>query len=232
MTQRISFLSSIVATLALIFFCGCGQQQTNPAFSSAADRAKQLTALQEKRQNYEASLKAMSNDQLAQVLASDSAKGREPFNSPAYRETVSRGAVAASALKSQLTRPDRGSLLPLLALRQVNPELYRSLDPAFRIGVLIDALKNSKYFNTFGIPMMYWEDAAKAIIDEGEAASAPLTALLHDKRPAPVFGSEGTEINRQYHYRVCDYAWALLMEIRHQKVNMSTDPAERDRQQS
>jgi len=230
MTQRISSASSVVAALGLVLLSGCSRPSTNPVPSSATDRANHLAALQDKRQKYEASLKAMNNEQLAPTLASDAAKGREPFNSTAYREMVSRGAAAGPALKSQLVRNDRSSLLALLALRQVDHGQYQSLDPAFRVGVLVDALKNSKYFNTFGTPMVFWEDAAKAIIDEGQAATGPLTALLGDKRPAPVWGSEGTSINRQYHYRVCDYAWALLSEIRHQKVILSPDAAERDRQ--
>lgn len=230
MTSRTQSIAITAAILGGMLLCGCAPQKTGPEGTSASDRATQLNQLQQKRQDFESSLKAMSNDKLVLSLAPDAAKAREPFNSAAYREIVSRGSAAAPALKSQLKSDDRTSLLALLALRQVDPATYRTLQPAYRVSVLVDALKNAKYFNVFGIPNMYWEEAAKAIIDEGPAASEPLTALLRDTRLAPVFGSEGASINQQYHYRVCDYAWALLSEIRHQKVTLAATPAERDKQ--
>lgn len=208
---------------------GCGQRTGASNSPAVAEKVKELSGLQEKRVAYEQKLSNMSVTQLAGEMSSDSDKGREQFNSAAYRETVRRGKPAASELSAQLKRNDRGSLVGLLALKQVDADQYRSLGPAFRVAVLIDALKTSKYFNVWGVPHLYWEDAAKAVIDEGEAAAPSLLALLRDTRPAPVFGSEGAQINQQYHYRVCDYAWALLNEGRKQKAAIPADVAERDR---
>jgi hypothetical protein len=212
----------------LLCVVGCAHRPSTSASGSAA-KVQELGLLQERRQAYEKRLTSMTTEELAAEMRSDSEKGREPFNSAAYREVVSRGEGASAVLKSKLTGDDRGSLLGVLALRQMSHKDYQSLAPSFRIRVLTDSLKNSKYFNTWGIPNLYWEDAAKALIDEGENAKPSLLALLHDQRAALVFGSEGAEVNRQYHYRVCDYALALLDEILHQKVAMPTDPAERDR---
>ncbi len=233
MRQPNSYVSLFLLTAAagvLFFSAGCAQQSNQGAGpTSATDRVKELKVLQVKRDDNQKRLKGMNAAQLAQELGSDSGKSREPFNSPAYREVISRGQPVATELRAALTRNDRSSLLGLLALRQISPDQYRSLDPAFRASVLTDALKNAQYFNSWGIPHLYWEDAAKATIDEGQAAVAGLEALLRDKRPAPVFGSEGATVGRQYQYRVCDYAWALLNEIGRQKVEIPADPAERDR---
>jgi hypothetical protein len=226
--KRDSFLSlSLVAVLLL--GAGCGQETGKGRAAAAAEQVQTVKALQTKRQEYEARLKAMSVAQLAQEMTSDSRKGREAFNSGAYRETISRGRAAGEELRRLLVADDRNSILGLLALRRVNADEYKAMAPAFRVNVLIDALKNATYFNAWGIPHVYWEDAAKAIIEESNAAQAPLVALLDDKRPAPLFGSEGAAINQQYHYRVCDYAWALLNEIAHQKVEIPADVATRDR---
>lgn len=228
MRQQISFFSLVaLAVFGLQWFslgCGRSNSQTGQGPLSSRD----LHLLEVKRQDYEKRLKAMTVPQLAQELASDSRKGREPFNSPAYRELVSRGQAAAAELRSTLTGADRSSFLGLLALRQISPDQYRSINPALRVSALLDALKNAQYFNAWGIPHLYWEDAAKAVIGEGSAAEPGLKALLRDKRLAPVFGSEGAAINRQYRYRVCDYAWALLNAIEHQNVQIPADPAQRD----
>jgi|GEM_PF-1827279 len=227
--RRVALVALAIVPLAIAVLGGCGQQTGGGSSSALAEKVKDLKGLQEKRTAYEKRLKSMTVAQIADEMSSDSTKGKEQFNSAAYRESVSRGKQAASELKGRLSRNDRSSLLGLLALRQMGADQYRSLQPAFRVSVLIDALKNSKYFNVWGVPGMYWEDAAKALIDEGQAATPGLLTLLRDVRPAPVFGSEGAQINLQYHYRVCDYAWALLNEGRHQKVEMPVDPRDRDR---
>jgi len=61
-------------------------------------------------------------------------------------------------------------------------------------------------------------------IASGDSASEPEAT-----RPAPVFGSEGAAVNAQFHFRVCDYALALLNEIRKQRAPFPADVAARDR---
>jgi hypothetical protein len=216
--RRIALAPVAVAAFAMVLnLTGCQQRSGGSNSPAVTEKLKELEVLQEKRMAYETRLKGMTVTQLVTEMNSDSRKGREQFNSAAYRETVSRGKAAVSEIKAELKNSDRSSLLGLLAIRQLDTEQYRSLAAEFRVGVLIDALKNSTYFNVWGVPGLYWEGGGKAII------------LLRDTRPAPVFGSEGTQVNQQYHYRVCDYAWALLGEGRHKKLEMPADPKDRDR---
>ena len=123
-------LFAVAASGMLLIAVGCGQPK--PAGMSP-ERAAELHSLQEKRENHAKQLRGTDVKQLAEELAADSEKGREPFNSAAYRETVSRGEGAAGDLKQALTRNDQSSLLTLLALRRVSPAQYHSLEPAFRV---------------------------------------------------------------------------------------------------
>lgn len=208
---------------------GCRATPPTSGDAKVTRDQKELASLDTKRQVRLQELKAADVRRLAQELSADSSKGQEPFNSMAYRELVSRGESIAPELKATLTKADALSLLALLALRRVSPAQYQSVDQSFRIAVLIDALKSSKTLNTWGIPHLFWEDAAKAVIAEGKAVEAPLLALLDDKREVRLWGSEGAEVQRRYHYRVCDYAWALLNEVRGVHPAIPESPAERDR---
>jgi hypothetical protein len=199
------------------------------ANAKRTEMLKKMTELQTKRESRARQLKAMDIAQLARELEADSVKGREPFNSSAYREMVSRGESGALALKPLLTSADRSSLLGMLAVRATNQKQYQALAPQFRIDVLINDLKQSKTFNTWGIPHMYWEDAAKAVIAEGPPVVPALVTLLRDQREALLRGSKEVMVQRKYKYRVCDYAWALLNEIKHKKVEIPIDSAERDK---
>lgn len=198
--------------LGVLVFAGGSTGRCDPAVP-AEKEAKEMQALQEKRINYEKKLREMPIKTLTVQMEMDSAHGLEPFNSPAYREVISRGQSIGGELKFLLTKDDRSSLLTLLALRKVDLDTYSTLDPQFRVNVLIDAFKNSNCFNTWGLPGYYWEDAAEALIAEKEKAIDPLKALLDDEQPAPVFGSEAATIYKHNHFRVKDYAAALLKEI-------------------
>ncbi|HKS21848.1 MAG TPA: hypothetical protein VJZ76_03535 [Thermoanaerobaculia bacterium] len=189
-------------------------------------RTEVLENAAKKRSERHARLKAMEPAQLAAELVADSAKGREPFNSSAFAETVSRGEAAVPALAQSIT-PDRKSLLALLALRRSRGAAQR-VPQAVRVTILIDALRSSRYFNTWGMPHLEWFEAAQAIIAEGQAAEKPLVELLSDTREAPMWGSEYSNEYARYKYRVRDYAWALLAAIRQQKVTVPMNPAERD----
>ena len=213
LARQSRFAAPVTAAVGIVLFIN-GVQKTQSAPQATADEeAKVFRNLQEKRNAYEQQLRLMPIKELTQRMEIDSANGLEPFNSAAYREAISRGKAAGSALRSLITREDRSSLIGLLALRKVSPEEYSSLEPKFRVNVLTDALKNSKYFNTWGIPNLYWEDAAKAIIDEKQGAVDALRSLLNDERPARLFGSEGATLYQENHYEVKDYASALLQEI-------------------
>ena len=193
-----------------------------------------LEQAQQKRQARTTELKAMDVPRLAAELAKESqagTAGTEPFNSMTFTEMVSRGRDGATALAPLITQADRSSLLSLLALRKMSKEDYQKLKPELRVGILTNSLKTQTYFNTFGMPQ-HWEDAARAIIEEGRAAEKPLLEMLTDHRDAPSWGSEQSMEYRRFKYRVSDYAWALLNEIRGQKVQIPEDPAARDRLQA
>lgn len=229
-------MRTVGAMTGLLWFSSCGPRdesgtpgKNNEPEKTVTLRTQVLNDAQKKRENRQKQVKAMDTVQLANELAVESAKGREPFNSIAFAETVSRGENGAIALGPLLTKPDRTSLLGLLALRQMSPERYKDLVPELRISVLVDTLKTSKYFNTWGLPHVRWEPAANALIAEGTAAERTLLPLLEDKRDAPVWGSEDFAEYQRYKYRVCDYAWAFLSEIRSAKISIPESPAERDR---
>lgn len=226
------FVSMLRTCLFIVLLFGANttkagqEKETEKIFD---ERLKQLKELQTKRENRIKQLKAMDVGQLAHELATESEKGVEPFNSLPFAEIVSRGEGVGSMLKPLLTQANRNSLLGLLALRKVSPTQYQSLDPALRVAVLTDALSNSKYFNTWGLPHLYWEDAAKAIVAEGKAAEQSLSALLRNTRDAPMWGSDEVREYQRYKYRICDYAWTILNEISGKRVEIPMNPAERDK---
>lgn len=229
MIARLSAISLVMALVAVTLLpVGCQQVGKTEAERELDDRIEQLEELAEKRQAREKELAAMEVPQLVRELRNESERGVEPFNSMPYRELTSRGRKAAPELKTLLRDANRTSFLGLLALRQMDPTLYRELEPPFRVSVLIDALRTSDYFNAWGLPHLYWEDAAQAVIDEGQAARDLLKALLDDRRPAPMWGSEEVLEYQKYSYRVRDYAWALLKAIQGEEVEIPTDPKMRD----
>src|SRR5260370_37524925 len=138
------------------------------------------------------------------------------------------GGPAAAELRPSLSKADHSALLGLMVVRHF-PAQSASVDPAFKAAVLTDALRTSRTFDTWGIPHLYWEQSARALIETGDAAVEPLEGLLLDTRPAPVWGCQEAAQYAQYRYRVCDYAWALLNEVRGRKVVISKVPEDRDR---
>lgn len=233
-------LTFVAACVALLFF-GCQSSTTGGASGGGgrnignqenaniqSARTPALDDAKKKREERTQQLKAMNVPQLAAEMERESQKGLEPFNSTSFAEAVARGAGAADELAAQIKKPDRSSLLGLVALHRINQERYRGLDQNLRVSALVDALKTSKNFNTWGLPHVKWEEAAQVLISEGQAAERQLLPLLSDERPAPVWGSEDYAEYERYKYRVRDYAWALLLAIRNQKQEIPESPAERD----
>ena len=236
--MRIKDTLPILLSSVVLFSAGCQNQAGQTAGSTSNRVEKQelvnkrdavMQDAQKKRDARVQELKSMDVPRLAQELAAESEKGIEPFNSLSFAEMVRRGGSVAVALAPLINKPDRSSLFGLLALRQIGPAQYKQLPPQLRVSILVDALKSSKNFNTWGMPHLSWTESAKAIIEEGQAAQRPLTELLTDKREAPSWGYEQYAEYQRYKYRVCDYAWALLNEIHGQKTQIPEDPATRDR---
>lgn len=173
-------------------------------------------------------------DELLQKLQLDSRRGMEYFNSQAYDSLVNvpRLQSDASPLAARIIEPNRRYLLTLLVLRKVAKiTSYEQLDNDLKIGILIDALNQAVYFNAWGLPHLYSEEASRpepvqAIIELGDDAYERLEPLLGQKRRAPRWGSEEGARDGEYDYRVADYAIALRSEI---KGKQFPDRAERDR---
>ncbi len=182
-----------------------------------------------KRKTTEAQYKAMQMPELVKKLEEDSGKDVEPFNSLAFREASTRGAGVARELAAAVKSPNRSSFLALMALRKVSTDEFNKIDPKIRTAILVDALRTSKFFNTWGLPHLYWEDAAKALMEGGRNAVPLLMQLLRDTREAPVWGSEETFEYQKYKYRLCDYAMALILEIQNKKTEIPVKPEDRDR---
>ena len=215
----LKLLKCMVIAEILVAVAGC---KSTPQYANV------LQAAEVKRENRKAALKEMTIEELHRELTKESERGLEPFNSMTLQEVVSRGQSAARSLAPLVKKADKSSLLSLLAVKKVNPDAYTAMESRFRLSVMIDALRTSKYFNTWGLPHVKWEDAAKAIADEKQAALQALKPLLSDKRQAPVWGSEDYAEYQRYQYRVCDYALALTYEARGEKLSIPVDPRERD----
>jgi hypothetical protein len=222
-----SMLPLLIAGLS-IAGTGCQKAPSGSQKPEQDEHEKQVAALAQKRLTHEKELAAMNVTQLARELQAESVRGLEPFNSMSYSAMVSRGRDVAAQLRAELRDSTRNSFLGLLALRAMDSTQYAALAPAFRADVLLDALRTSRFFNAWGMPHTGWEDAAKALIAEGRAAEPGLTRLLDDRRPAPMWGSEDVAEYQRYGYRVRDYAWAMLREIRGEKGSIPLDALARD----
>jgi hypothetical protein len=223
----IRILSSRIGWLVIIAFLpACAASQSDGAAPPSPPRSFSAAEAQLRRNQTVERLHQLGPADLAQELARDSLIGREPFNSFAFVE-ASRSRERAAGLNSLLVASDRSSLLTLLALRRAAPELYRAKAQSFKVSVLVDALQNARYFNTFGLPHLHWEEAAQALIEEGEVALNALKPLLVDERPAPVWGSEDYSEYRRYDFRVQDYAYSLIKSIRREPVVLPTNRQER-----
>ncbi len=174
--------------------------------------------------------KQMNDDTLLKKLADQSKRKKEPFNSLAYRELVSRKTIKPENLVSLIHQLNNGNaLLPLLLLRTLNDKAYTSVPIGIKANILTDALQQSKTFNVWGLPGLYPEDASKALIACGTSAVPALTRLLSETRPAPLYGSKESMVYQRYKLRLCDYALYFIEEIRRNKnFVMPVNVAERE----
>ena len=211
-----------LAILALLVSC------SRPV-SRAQDKVqKEQEALNQKVAAREESYKKKSVPELISELETAALKGKEPFNSLAFREIVKRKDSAVTVFQSIKTG-DQKEYFKVMALYRMNSALFKRLSCERICPVLTSALQKSVVFNAWGLPHLYWESSAKAIMECGATAVPYLTPLLRDKRPAPVWGSEEAMESEKYYYRVCDYAYALIAEIENQKWNIPERVRERDR---
>ena len=212
-----------IAGIALLFmgfyWVACRQKSTEPSSPEMMqaehleiDSVQKIVA--QTRQIY----KLMNDDTLLKKLADQSKRKKEPFNSLAYRELMSRKTVKPENLISLIHQLNNGdALLPLLLLRNLNDKAYTTIPIEIKANILTDALQQSKTFNVWGLPGPYAEDASKALIVCGASAVPALTRLLSETRPAPLYGSKESMVYQHYKLRVCDYALYFIEEIRGNK---------------
>jgi hypothetical protein len=226
----IIYLTTLTLLMLMIASISCQPKDASQT-GGGDDGAKQDTLgvkAETLRNNWQTKLKGMNIKELHQQLCKESMEGMEPFNSMALKETVSREKNSFDELSTQLEKT-RSSLLSLMALREIDNIKYKVLPDSLKASILLDALKNAKTYNTFGLPHVRWEAAARAIIEIGDAGRKGLMELLKDTRPAPVWGSEDYSEYVHYQYRVCDYAYALLTAKGAEPVNLPEKSEARDR---
>lgn len=193
-----------------------------------AQHLKELEALKIKRDSTLAILSSMNLTELVNHMNKDS-QTREHFNSPAYREIIHKRRSQGQALFDIIGKNGGVTYIPLMALMKINKEVYEQTDPQLRLAALEEAFKQTKMYNRWGIPHLYWQAPAKAMIGLGKMSEATLKTFLTDKTPADIFGYEEELELEIYKYRRCDYALAMLMAIRNQNVKeISKDPTQRD----
>jgi hypothetical protein len=235
--KRIAMLT-IVAALFGLALSACAESQSKdvrpvgPRSSppsnvrSMLEREEAAKGAQERLQK---ELAEASVRDLVERMDAESKQEREPFNSLGYREIRRRGREVGAELAREIQRQDRPSFIGILALRAVNRSGYGSLDRDMVVDVLVDRLRTNRYFNAWGLPHLYWEEAGDAVVEREQAAVEPLRDLLDDDRRAPVYGSEEKFESDRYKYRVKDYAFALLRRIEGDEEKLPTSPRERDR---
>jgi hypothetical protein len=203
--------------LLCVCIAGCAKKTTENDAPLTADQTTaknqlevQMKAAAQTAQTYH----QMDSAALLSKLMEQSKAQRESFNSPAYRELRTRTNVDSNALVALVKQNDNAAgLLPLLLLRKLDNKSYLGVPADIRAKILTDALENSKFFNTWGLPGFYLEDASYAMLEAGKSAVPALRRMLSNTRPAPLFGSQEAMLSDEYKYRVCDYALFFLRKI-------------------
>jgi len=208
------YLGTVLVLLCL-GFAGCGGKDRAPPLTQEQNVAKnRLEAQMKEAAKTAQTYHAMDNPALLGHLLEQSKARREPFNSLAYRELQTRTNIEPAALAKQVQdNANADGLLPLLLLRKLDNKAYLELPAETRAKVLTDALKESKTFNSWGLPGAWLEDASYAMIEAGRSAVPALKLMLGETRPAPLFGSKEAMLSQLYKYRLCDYALFFLRRI-------------------
>lgn len=207
--------------LLVILLSACTKedpQQQKEIQAQQTGHLQQMEKLKQKRVATLEKIKQMQIPELVTQMEQDVKKGREPFNSPAYREVTRNKKTEGASLLQELTTRKEVSYITLLALRSIDADRYKQVDQSLKVGILLSEFGRSESYNKWGLPHLYWEDAAKAVIESGDSAVPGLKKYLTDCKPAPVWGSEEVMEYEAYKYRRCDYALAMLMAIRGENV--------------
>jgi hypothetical protein len=167
---------------------------------------------------------------LIDALIADAESGQGTSESPAFASASLDQSGADAAVAAIADAGDASRYLVLMLLLRERPERAETIAPERRATILAAALATLTFLNDFGLlGSDAWDGpAAHALLAAGDAAHAPLVALLDDDRPAPLWGSEAATISKLEHYRRCDFAYRYLSVLRDEQVGWSPDPGERD----
>jgi len=170
----------------------------------------------------------MQLSDLERELREDTQQQVPPFGADSIRTARELGTGATDFLLKEIKARGDTAFLALEALREADPGAYDSIPKRESAEIYVDALKNSSYFNTWGVPGYQLTGTARALIGLGDEAIPLLEPLLDDKRKAPLSGSQSATTSSMYGNRVCDYAWILISEIRQKPYRYEQEPGERD----
>ena len=163
-------------------------------------------------------------------LQEEAAHEMPPFGAESIKIAHRLGSDATSFLLEQLETGGWTAFLALEALRESDTVSYSSIPARKRVGIYVEVLRHSIFYNAWGLPGYQFTNTAYALISLGEEAFAALKPLLDDQRPAPLSGSQDATTSAMYGNRICDYAWVLICEIRGQSYTYFCSAAERDRE--
>jgi hypothetical protein len=153
-----------------------------------------------------------------------------PFGARSVAVARELGERATGLLLEKIRGGDDSAFLSLEGLRESDPGAFDRLPADCRAKVYARALGRNTFFNAWGMPSTGLTATSRALIALGEAAVSVLTPLLSNRSEAPLEGSREATASNIYHNRICDYAWALISEVRNLPYEYSQDPADRDRQ--
>lgn len=164
------------------------------------------------------------------ALITDAESGQGTSESPAFASASLDDSSADAAVTAITDAGDASRYLVLMLLLRDRPERAEEIAPERRATILAGALATLTFLNDFGLlGSDAWNGpAAGALLATGDAAHAPLLALLDDDRPAPLWGSETAALSDLEHYRRCDFAYRYLALLRGERPAWSPDPAERN----
>lgn len=177
----------------------------NAGGTKMRDLARRLTAL-----GYEGLFERLGDRELDAL-----------WGEPGMREQLDSLAVDASA-------PAEARFLAAELLFRKRPGYP---PPAARAALAVayaEALKGTSSANRWGLPGELDGAAGQHLVQLGDAAAAPLEALLSDNRRVQYAGSKEATVGNEYEYRVKDLAAFFLSRIQNVPYVVREQPAARD----
>ena len=207
----------VLSTICIFFNSMLLAQTTGKTNITQEQHQSEMEALRIKRDSTLAAIQKMKLPELVGQMNKDS-RTREHFNSPAYREVIHNRKSDGRELLDIITKQQKVTYIPLMALRKIDIQNYNKTDINIRKNALIDSFRQTTIYNRWGIPHLYWQAPAQSMIELGADAEKALKPFLKDQTKALIMGYEEELEMETYNYRKCDYALAMIMEIRSANV--------------